>query len=692
MSWSDDIRCLYCDGRLALYRKITNGQFCSTAHRKAYWAEQERLAVERLHQTHDSLRAYRPKGDVEAILGPMEPEPAAGVLYEMPLAENRPAWLPLVNAGDVPQPGFVIDPTQVHPRWMEDRVAADLHPLESPNSLRRPVNFYTVYDCGFAVASPVKLETFAAGVFTALPVMAGPITLAMYPETRLTREVAPETPELDARPDEDPDPAPRCETLFTLSQPGAAWSVTAPAAPIGEIVNVMRVQLPLDAARWNATLAPASLLHAALHEIPLDRIATGPGSSIDSLRAVDFRVEVPQFILSTPPLRPRLRLAAGRRYTVRSRETAPAIASIDAPSYTAAPAALSLPDRRPNKVATAQNVPAAAAGQYEPNPAGLVPLSVTSKPCEFANAIHPAPPAMCLPQPPRPEPVRPGSRLEPIDAKPTADFFNSPEVPLVAPAARPAATQPEAEKAHLWAQSIDFWNRAPRDLKMLVFAIPVLLGLALHPSLPKVRVAAPAAASGFRTQFPERREPAVGEASGRRVLDRAAVALDEDFRPGLDDWVSRGDATTDWSFDATGFVRPGSLALYRPSMGLSDYQMQFLGMIDKKALSWVVRAADFDNLLRGQAGGAEAGTAADHRVDALRGDQRQGRCAGRYGGADRRSRPICCIACAWTYTATISRYPSRARWSIVWSEPRLRRGASASSARGARKAACAGCR
>src|SRR5580704_1575953 len=73
MSWSDDIRCLYCDGKLPLYRKITNGQFCSTAHRKAYWQEQERLAVERLHQTHSSLRAYRPQGSVEAILGPEEP-------------------------------------------------------------------------------------------------------------------------------------------------------------------------------------------------------------------------------------------------------------------------------------------------------------------------------------------------------------------------------------------------------------------------------------------------------------------------------------------------------------------------------------------------------------------------------------------------------------------------------------------
>src|ERR1700742_543736 len=70
MSWSDDMRCLHCDGKLPLYRKITHGQFCSTNHRKAYWQEQERLAVERLHQTHSSLRAAMPPVSAESILGP----------------------------------------------------------------------------------------------------------------------------------------------------------------------------------------------------------------------------------------------------------------------------------------------------------------------------------------------------------------------------------------------------------------------------------------------------------------------------------------------------------------------------------------------------------------------------------------------------------------------------------------------
>src|SRR5258706_3020655 len=88
MSWAD-VRCLFCDGRLPLYRKITSGQFCSPAHKKAYWAEQERLAVERLHQTHTSLQAIAATPEtIEQILGqpaaPMEPEALPVLLAHLP--------------------------------------------------------------------------------------------------------------------------------------------------------------------------------------------------------------------------------------------------------------------------------------------------------------------------------------------------------------------------------------------------------------------------------------------------------------------------------------------------------------------------------------------------------------------------------------------------------------------------------
>jgi hypothetical protein len=138
-----------------------------------------------------------------------------------------------------------------------------------------------------------------------------------------------------------------------------------------------------------------------------------------------------------------------------------------------------------------------------------------------------------------------------------------------------------------------FWKHAPRDLRILLIALPALVTLAFHPGLPKVSVQAPKT-SGIQTALSAQLGAQFANVR-QSVMDRAAVALDEDFRSGLDGWTSRANATAEWSFDAAGFVQPGPLALYQPSMGLSDYQVQFLGMIDKKAMSWVVRAADFQN-------------------------------------------------------------------------------------------------
>src|SRR5437764_693462 len=109
MAWSDNVRCLHCDGKLPLYRKITSGQFCSALHRKAYWQDQERLAVERLHQTHDSLRAYRSPEALEAILGkPAASEPVSIDKYYL--------------AGNAPQP---VQAPAVHPLDLESRLTAD---------------------------------------------------------------------------------------------------------------------------------------------------------------------------------------------------------------------------------------------------------------------------------------------------------------------------------------------------------------------------------------------------------------------------------------------------------------------------------------------------------------------------------------------------------------------------------------
>jgi hypothetical protein len=53
--------------------------------------------------------------------------------------------------------------------------------------------------------------------------------------------------------------------------------------------------------------------------------------------------------------------------------------------------------------------------------------------------------------------------------------------------------------------------------------------------------------------------------------------------------------STEWASDAAGSRRGRQITLYRPSTGMSDYQFQFVGQIESKAIGWVFRAADTKN-------------------------------------------------------------------------------------------------
>ena len=81
----------------------------------------------------------------------------------------------------------------------------------------------------------------------------------------------------------------------------------------------------------------------------------------------------------------------------------------------------------------------------------------------------------------------------------------------------------------------------------------------------------------------------------KTIMSRAAVALTDDFRAGLADWEGQGDWARSWSYDSAGFVRTGSLAVYTPSLHLTDYRLEFLGQIEQRSMSWVVRAKDLRN-------------------------------------------------------------------------------------------------
>ncbi len=70
------------------------------------------------------------------------------------------------------------------------------------------------------------------------------------------------------------------------------------------------------------------------------------------------------------------------------------------------------------------------------------------------------------------------------------------------------------------------------------------------------------------------------------------MKIHEDFRAGIGGWMgSRG---AQWSVDG-GTMKPTGLRVWKPSVSLSDYRMEFEGQIDRSAMSWAFRAPDLRN-------------------------------------------------------------------------------------------------
>ena len=80
----------------------------------------------------------------------------------------------------------------------------------------------------------------------------------------------------------------------------------------------------------------------------------------------------------------------------------------------------------------------------------------------------------------------------------------------------------------------------------------------------------------------------------KSIRNHAAVKLNDNFQGGLRDWKSFSSSSSDWSFNH-GFVQPGRLRLWKESLGMTDYQMEFVGQIERKGMGWAYRAVDGNN-------------------------------------------------------------------------------------------------
>ncbi len=85
------------------------------------------------------------------------------------------------------------------------------------------------------------------------------------------------------------------------------------------------------------------------------------------------------------------------------------------------------------------------------------------------------------------------------------------------------------------------------------------------------------------------------ESFGRLIRERAAIELSDTFGSGFASWEGGRDWARTWSYTKDGCIRAGQLALYRPSLALSDYQMEFLTLVEHRSVGWVVRARDLRN-------------------------------------------------------------------------------------------------
>jgi len=81
----------------------------------------------------------------------------------------------------------------------------------------------------------------------------------------------------------------------------------------------------------------------------------------------------------------------------------------------------------------------------------------------------------------------------------------------------------------------------------------------------------------------------------RAIQSRAAVEFTDTFRR-VESWgASAMTMPAGWSRHPDGYVRAGQLALYRPAQSFTDYSFEFFGEIERKSMSWAVRASDTQN-------------------------------------------------------------------------------------------------
>ncbi len=607
------MRCLYCGKELALLKRLTGGgEFCSDAHKQSYQEEYNRLALSRLLQAQTKAgerkaaekRPARPAAPV-AVAEPAE-EPEVVEIAPPPEAveaEPEPEIAPPLQAGlSMERPGFVSLPegtSYVEP-WLDSGAAPATPRLHYQNGqltlpaaqlLHLKINPRDWQKEHTASETDVTSKEFTSTKLK-LSVPFKVTSLHEFPVAEpATLDFPPRSSDLDRSPSLSDALGFPFEVAFRksslLETLPAGISLPAEDAPVivpdpwGEgfvtapVAEAAAAAVPDEAAQEPAAEpgSPRAALEALsrLHHQIIEKQDTGqlpefsfvPASvAVDTTAVAEAAAVV---VAAAPPVADqRIPHAAGEILAMPVKSFPPAKPSPMAdtaaivsltqpllprlktlplrPKVAPAPKGASLPAAAKSSVtgtaarAAVSASPARTSALPKPSSAAKQPVQTPPAKQPAAREPAPAPPAR-----PAPPPARPG---QPPPADEPTLTFETLQLQLMASANPP------------------FWGTL--RFKLGLGAVLVLVGVAYF---------------GFGGKS---HKPAAGS---HPAADIAGPSI----------MVGEGGWVQGWAGDTNGEHLGRQITIYRPSLKLSDYRVEFQGEIESKSMGWVFRAADPNN-------------------------------------------------------------------------------------------------
>ena len=608
------MECLHCGNKISALRKLQDEEFCSAAHRKAYKKKQEEQAVDFLRQSKP--RRAKPQVAATQPAAPVEPQPV------LVLAEWQPetvAFRPLNHA-----PRRIAEWTEVSRQTI------------LPGSSRVPTPSLRAWASASVV---IRREGTAAQ-----PRLGQKITVAFG-------RMEPALPSLAAQPiwieRAERAPVERSVAAFRSIRPvwvraGEARAVTPMAvrfsvsptlAGSGLAIGPVRLGLAQTKAMTIAARRrPESVQEGCAHgwqsrSRPLSLPAAGValnGTRVASAPPLTIAKPNVRTCATAPVVRAAWHLSHERVHT----PCAAAVPRVCGFTFCESVAAVK-PRIRKFAVSTASGIDRSwrfsSESLRQPDVA-LFPAVRKFTPCEAATSptVHAHAHAAVVPS---------AMARRAIDPAPESPLVGGGRLEFRAPAPRPGA---HVSLKHLMRKPVSMpvtrgalclvWKlqtRMGRDARVIPmrprFEEPVMVAprSAALPELsmgPRAQLeaywfAAPlwsrqaaailvlviAALAGLHHLRSSGSLERTNRAWMARLRERAAIDIQDDFRGGLSQWTGAPGWANTWTYDPTGFARPGRLALLGGSRPLSDYRLEFLAEIDKKAVAWVFRAADAHN-------------------------------------------------------------------------------------------------